>query len=30
VIKNCGHLPHVEKTAELAGAVVKFIEEAKR
>jgi pimeloyl-ACP methyl ester carboxylesterase len=30
VIKNCGHLPHVEKTSELVNHVVKFIEEAKR
>src|SRR5262245_1303637 len=30
VIKNCGHLPHVEKTGELVNHVVKFIEEAKR
>jgi pimeloyl-ACP methyl ester carboxylesterase len=30
VIKNCGHLPHVEKTGELVNHIVKFIEEAKR
>ena len=30
VIRNCGHLPHVEKTGELVATVVKFIEEAKR
>jgi pimeloyl-ACP methyl ester carboxylesterase len=29
-IKNCGHLPHVEKTGEAAAGIVKFIEEAKR
>ena len=30
VIKNCGHLPHIEKTGETAAIIVKFIEEAKR
>jgi pimeloyl-ACP methyl ester carboxylesterase len=30
VINNCGHLPHIEKTAETATTIVKFIEEAKR
>ena len=29
VIKNCGHLPHIEKTGETAAIIVKFIEEAK-
>jgi pimeloyl-ACP methyl ester carboxylesterase len=29
MIKDCGHLPHIEKTTELANAIVKFIEEAK-
>jgi pimeloyl-ACP methyl ester carboxylesterase len=30
VIKNCGHLPHIEKTAETVDHIVKFVEEAKR
>jgi pimeloyl-ACP methyl ester carboxylesterase len=29
VIKNCGHVPHIEKTAETVAAVTTFIEEAK-
>jgi pimeloyl-ACP methyl ester carboxylesterase len=29
VFKGCGHLPHIEKTAEVLDSVTKFIEEAK-
>jgi pimeloyl-ACP methyl ester carboxylesterase len=30
VIKDCGHLPHIEKTDEVLAAVTKFIDGAKR
>jgi pimeloyl-ACP methyl ester carboxylesterase len=30
VLKNCGHLPHVEKAGDTATLVAKFIEGSKR